>query len=54
MDERGFKNQILGYSLIVAGIAWLVSLIFLRIDVQFLYGLALGTFVSFVNLNILI
>lgn len=53
MDEKGFKNQILGYSLIIAGIAWLISLIFLRINIQFLYGLALGTFVSFVNLNVL-
>lgn len=40
--------------MIVAAIAWLISLIFLRIDVQFLYGLLLGTFVSFVNLNILV
>lgn len=31
-----------------------MSLVFLRIDVHFLYGLILGTFVSFVNLNILV
>lgn len=48
-----FKNEIFKYGIIVAAIVELASLPFLGPDVQFLYGLILGTAISIVNFNLM-
>lgn len=48
-----FKNQIFIYGIIITAIFEVVSLPFLGLDLQFFYGLILGTTIAIVNFNIL-
>ncbi len=48
-----YKNQIILYAMVVFIIFEIISLIFLRFNVQFLYGLLLGTAIAIVNFNLL-
>ena len=55
MDEFSkFKNRILLYGLVAAGIFELISLIFLGLSTRFVYGLLIGTCIAVVNFNIMI
>ena len=48
-----FKNKIFLYGIFVAVIVELVSLPFLGLNMQFSYGLALGTAIAILNFNIM-
>jgi hypothetical protein len=52
-DLTAFKNRIFAHGILVSLIFEAGSLLFLGIDAGFAYGLALGTFISVVNFNIL-
>jgi small basic protein len=52
-DLTAFKNRIFFYGILIALIFEAGSLLFLGFDVDFAYGLAMGTAVSVVNFNIL-
>lgn len=52
-DITGFKNRIFLYGVIISLICALISLIFIGINAQFLYGLALGTSIAIVNFHLL-
>lgn len=51
-DLTSFKKQIFFHVVIIMGIIEGVSLLFLGLDIQFGYGLLLGTCISIVNFNI--
>ncbi len=48
-----FKNKIFKYGIMASAIVELASIPFLGFDVQFLYGLALGTAIAIVNFNLM-
>lgn len=48
-----FKNEIFKYGVMAAAIFELASLPFLGLDVQFFYGLTLGTAVAIANFNLM-
>ncbi|MDF3000813.1 MAG: hypothetical protein K0Q48_932 [Bacillota bacterium] len=48
-----FKNRIFKYGIMVSAIVELASIPILGFDVQFLYGLALGTAIAIVNFNLM-
>lgn len=48
-----FKNKIFLYGILVAAIIELVSLPFLGLDIQFTYGLVLGTAIAIFNFSIM-
>ena len=48
-----FKNEITRYGILVAAVFELASIPFLGMDVQFLYGLSLGTAIAIVNFNLM-
>ncbi len=53
-DLTSFKNKIFQYGILVAVIIELASLPFLGLDIQFSYGLALGTAVAILNFSIMV
>jgi hypothetical protein len=48
-----FKNEIYKAGILIAAFFELASLPFLGVDVQFFYGLALGTAIAIVNFNLM-
>lgn len=48
-----FKNEICKTGILIAAVFELASLPFLGLDVQFFYGLSLGTAVAIVNFNVM-
>ncbi len=48
-----FKNEITRYGILVAAVFGLASIPFLGVEVQFLYGLSLGTAIAIVNFNLM-
>ncbi|QOX64564.1 ATP synthase subunit I [Anoxybacterium hadale] len=48
-----FKNKIFKYGIVATAIIELASIPLLGFDVQFLYGLALGTAIAIVNFNLM-
>ncbi|MDD3167954.1 MAG: ATP synthase subunit I [Eubacteriales bacterium] len=48
-----FKNEIFKYGIMAAAIIELASLPFMGLDVQFFYGLSLGTAIAIVNFNLM-
>lgn len=52
-DIITFKNRIFLYGVIISLLCALISIIFIGVNVQFLYGLALGTSIAIVNFQLL-